>query len=89
MSYLDEQKAMRHFGLEMPIEEAIKNEHYRLSRLFSRMANDVYGKQKQDYPSNLLDVISAYFSDWKIGHSGYKEIEEWFYNSIEQNEKKG
>ena len=77
---LSEEKALQHFGLELPNIEAIENERYRLATLLTSVANHIYNKQEKEYPSNILDIISR----WLKGYPLLNEDDKWFYEALEK-----
>ena len=46
------------------IKEAQENERHRIARLLGHVANLIHSDQLKDYPSNVLDLLRAYFEGW-------------------------
>jgi hypothetical protein len=60
-----------------------------LSRLLGQVANEMFNGHAPVYPSNLLDVISAWLAGWEFGDgSGHREIEKSFRDALTRAEAK-
>jgi hypothetical protein len=60
-------------------------ERLRLSRVLGQAANEMFNGHAPVYPSNLLDVISAWLAGWKI-EGGHKPTEDQFLAAVERAE---
>ena len=56
-------------------------ERHRLSTLLGRAANRMFSGHDPVYPSNLLDVISAWLGGYELGH-GHADIEKAFRDAV-------
>lgn len=64
-------------------------ERQQLSRLLGQVANEMFNGHAPVYPSNLLDVISAWLAGWEFGENdGHKEIEKSFRAALARAEAK-
>lgn len=64
-------------------------ERYRLAKLLGQIANEMFNSSKPVYPSNLLDVISAWMSGWSFGErNGHFETEKPFLEAAARAEAK-
>lgn len=64
-------------------------ERARLSRLLGQVANEMFNNHVPVYPSNLLDVISAWLNGWDFGpNNGHGEIEKLFRDAVTRAEAK-
>lgn len=62
-------------------------ERKRLSVLLGQVANEMFNGHEPVYPSNLLDVISAWLGGYQIHHS-HKPIEDLFLAAVARAEAK-
>lgn len=71
------------------LQAPAETERRRLSRLLGRVANEMFNGHAPVYPSNLLDVISAWLGGWEFGEcSGHGETEKSFREALDRAESK-
>lgn len=70
-----------------PEEEVRKSERYAIADALSHVANKIYKGQKQDYPSNILDVVCFWLKGytWEFVGSNFNELK-YMYEALNDKE---